>query len=35
MNDPDPALDLAKKVFLLTMVGIALYVGTVFAWILF
>ena len=35
MNDPDPALDLAKKTFLITMLGIALYVGTVFGWVLF
>jgi hypothetical protein len=35
MNDPDPALDLAKKTFLATMLGIVLYVGTVFGWILF
>ncbi len=35
MTDKDPALDLARKTFALTMFGIALYVGAVFGWVLF
>jgi hypothetical protein len=35
MDDQDPALALAKKTFLITMLGIALYAGTVFGFILF
>ncbi len=34
MADQDPANELAKKTFLLTMVGAAIYIGVVFAFIL-
>lgn len=34
MAEPDPALALTKTIFVWTMIGAALYIGVVFAFIL-